>query len=247
MTLNDLATPWYLDYDFDGTNETAVIFDQNAKHIATSRPFRFPKGGEPVPPTLAAMRLMATAPKLLEALQAVLPYAESEAESRAECHRRDGGPELQLEVETCQTVLQKAQAVIAETNGYADRSGAASESRQPIVIEVRGGVVQEVRNVPPGWEYKIRDHDDRAEHVEPESPVLPPLPPDPEGMNDARANWAHKAVRVFQELTGADDEDALCDLLADLLHWADRNRYDFGAALFRARDHYRAETLPDGG
>jgi hypothetical protein len=28
-----------------------------------------------------------------------------------------------------------------------------------IRIEVRGGVVQEVSNIPPGWEYEIIDHD----------------------------------------------------------------------------------------
>ena len=27
-------------------------------------------------------------------------------------------------------------------------------------IEVRGGVVQEVSNVPPGWSYEVVDHDD---------------------------------------------------------------------------------------
>jgi hypothetical protein len=31
--------------------------------------------------------------------------------------------------------------------------------RKPIVIEVRGGVVQEVLNVPPGILYEIRDYD----------------------------------------------------------------------------------------
>ena len=35
----------------------------------------------------------------------------------------------------------------------------AAEART-IRIEVRGGVVQEVSNVPPGWDYEIVDHDD---------------------------------------------------------------------------------------
>jgi hypothetical protein len=30
---------------------------------------------------------------------------------------------------------------------------------KPIVIEVRGGVVQDVLNVPPGCQYEIRDYD----------------------------------------------------------------------------------------
>ena len=28
-----------------------------------------------------------------------------------------------------------------------------------IVIEVRGGVVQDVENLPPGWNYEVVDHD----------------------------------------------------------------------------------------
>ena len=35
--------------------------------------------------------------------------------------------------------------------------------RKPIVIEVRGGVVQDVLNVPPGIEYEIRDYDNQEE------------------------------------------------------------------------------------
>jgi hypothetical protein len=121
------------------------------------------------------------------------------------------------------------------------------ESRQPIVIEVRGGIVQEVRNVPPGFEYEIVDHDHRPEQEEPEGSESPALPPDPEGMNDACANWAAGAVQTFQAITGTDEEDVLSDLLADLMHWSDRNHYDFEAALLRARGHYHAETLGDGG
>jgi hypothetical protein len=68
------------------------------------------------------------------------------------------------------------------------------------------------------------------------------LPPDPEGMNDSRAEWAGKAITAFQRETTTDDEDVLGDLIADLMHWADRNNYDFEAALFRAQGHYRAET-----
>lgn len=68
------------------------------------------------------------------------------------------------------------------------------------------------------------------------------LPPDPEGMNDRRAAWADMAIRAFQEATGTDDEDALGDLLTDLMHWSDRNNYDFESALCRAKGHYEAET-----
>ncbi len=68
------------------------------------------------------------------------------------------------------------------------------------------------------------------------------LPPDPEGMNDKRSAWAERALRIFMKATGADQEDALGDLLADLMHWSDRNNFDFETALFRAQGHYEAET-----
>ena len=69
-----------------------------------------------------------------------------------------------------------------------------------------------------------------------------PLPPDPDGKNDDRASWAGRAVAAFQEATRTDDEDALCDLLADLMHWCDRNQSDFATELDRAQHHYDAET-----
>jgi len=71
------------------------------------------------------------------------------------------------------------------------------------------------------------------------------LPPDPDGKNDDRAAWAGSAVGAFVQVTGTDQEDALGDLLADLMHWSDRNNYDFGAALDRARWHYEAETAEE--
>ena len=72
-----------------------------------------------------------------------------------------------------------------------------------------------------------------------------PLPADPENMNDDRAQWAEAALRCFQQATGTEDEDALTDLICDLMHWSDRNAGDFEAALEHARWHYEAETTPD--
>jgi hypothetical protein len=71
------------------------------------------------------------------------------------------------------------------------------------------------------------------------------LPPDPEGMNDGRAEWAASALRQFETATGADTEDALADLLGDLMHWCDRNAANFDAELSRARMHYEAETAAE--
>ena len=74
---------------------------------------------------------------------------------------------------------------------------------------------------------------------------LKALPPDPDNMNNDRAEWAASALRQFQCVTGTDYEDALGDLLGDLMHWCDRNNFDFELALNRARGQYGDETLPD--
>jgi len=71
------------------------------------------------------------------------------------------------------------------------------------------------------------------------------LPPDPEEMNDPRSAWAASALHAFQRETGTDDQDALGDLLCDLMHWCDRNDADFENALRAARMHYEAETMPE--
>ena len=72
------------------------------------------------------------------------------------------------------------------------------------------------------------------------------LPPDPENMNEDRAKWASEALLRFQMETGTDLEDALADLLGDLMHWADRNGRDFETDLERARRYYAEETDPEG-
>jgi hypothetical protein len=49
---------------------------------------------------------------------------------------------------------REAVAAITEATG-----GACLESPKPIVIEVRGGVVQDVLHIPPGYEYEVKDYD----------------------------------------------------------------------------------------
>jgi hypothetical protein len=68
------------------------------------------------------------------------------------------------------------------------------------------------------------------------------LPPDPHNRNDERAGCAGEALRQFELVTGAFDQDVLRDLLCNLIHWCDRNPFDFEAALSRARMHYAVET-----
>lgn len=69
-----------------------------------------------------------------------------------------------------------------------------------------------------------------------------PLPPDPEQLNANRARWAAVALGEFQRQTGADNEDAVSDLLADLMHWCDRFGQEFPKELRRALNHYEEET-----
>jgi len=65
--------------------------------------------------------------------------------------------------------------------------------------------------------------------------------------NYDRADWAETAVECFEDATGTDREDALCDLLCNLMHFADREGFDFNAELARARMHYGYEVKEDGG
>jgi hypothetical protein len=68
------------------------------------------------------------------------------------------------------------------------------------------------------------------------------VPPDPERMNDSRAAWAATALEMFMEETGAEECDALADLLTDLRHWCDRHGVDYAEQDARAEFHYEAET-----
>lgn len=68
LSATDYFTPWNLRFYHDGTEDVAVILEADGEELASSRPFWLPERHDPVPPTLAAMRLMATAPKLLTAL-----------------------------------------------------------------------------------------------------------------------------------------------------------------------------------
>lgn len=73
--------------------------------------------------------------------------------------------------------------------------------------------------------------------------VIPEAGPhDPDGENENRATWARDAIDRFIDRTGTDKEDALCDLLCDLQHYADQYGYDFARELRRACDHFVAET-----
>jgi len=61
--------------------------------------------------------------------------------------------------------------------------------------------------------------------------------------NNTRAGWAEQTLGYFMSITGVEWEDALCDLLCDLMHLADRTDEwcSFDDELQRARNHYVAE------
>ena len=76
--------------------------------------------------------------------------------------------------------------------------------------------------------------------------AAPARPQDPEELNDDRALWAETALAAFVEQTGCDREDALPDLLCDLMHWCDRTGVSFAEQLTRAEWHYRVEATAEG-
>jgi len=65
---------------------------------------------------------------------------------------------------------------------------------------------------------------------------------DPDDMNDKRAQWGLNAINGIMRDTGTDREDALSDLLADLMHAAHHHGEDFAEELRRACFHFQDET-----
>jgi thioesterase domain-containing protein len=66
--------------------------------------------------------------------------------------------------------------------------------------------------------------------------------------NDDRANWAQTAVSAFQAATGADNEDAIADLIANLCHLATRYGQDSLEQVRRGLIMYADERdYPDDG
>ena len=65
---------------------------------------------------------------------------------------------------------------------------------------------------------------------------------DPDGINKKRAASAQYAIDAFADQTSTADEDALKDLLCNLMHWCDQHGQDFDAALDAGRRHHKSET-----
>lgn len=68
--------------------------------------------------------------------------------------------------------------------------------------------------------------------------------------NDDRALWAQHAVMSFARITrmdtaGEDNQTIVTDLLADLMHFADRNNVNWLDAIAHAVDHYNVEKAEE--
>jgi hypothetical protein len=105
----NLYTPWSLHFDRDGTEDIAVICDAAGHDLVTSRHFWLPEGDDPVPSTLAAVRAMHAAPKLLAACKLALALLGSamEADDRRACPQTGRGAEL---VRTLRAAVAEAES-----------------------------------------------------------------------------------------------------------------------------------------
>jgi hypothetical protein len=116
---DNLDAPWSLHFDRDGTEDVAIICDAAGHDLVTSRHFWLPEGDDPIPPTLAAMRLMTAAPKLLAALESVMVYAVCDAVSLDS----QDSPEAEAEAEKARKSTEAALAAIAEATASGQDGG----------------------------------------------------------------------------------------------------------------------------
>jgi hypothetical protein len=65
-------------------------------------------------------------------------------------------------------------------------------------------------------------------------------------LNSRPADRGDAVLTCHTVATISDHEDALADLLADLMHLARRDGFDFKSELVRARGHYEAELIEEG-
>ena len=172
-------------------------------------------------------------------------------------HRNAGGCSVEIEEAWEQTC-----------NAISEATGSSSpEPRKPILIEVHGGVVQNVLNMPPGYQYEIKDYD-RLEAGEEaadqqQSPLdkwleksdMPQEASMSEPTNRDRARWARDALAVFTGATFSGDhpdtmhrDDLACaigDLICDLLHLAHQKGFDPQVILEQGNAHFKTELLLD--
>lgn len=104
------------------------------------------------------------APALLASLRAVLPYAENECRSLAECWKRDGEPVAEAEATACEQAIAAAQDAIALT--ATDAVPAGSNAAPKLLAALK--LAQQALNTAPRFRvgdtdsYKIASAVDRA-------------------------------------------------------------------------------------
>jgi hypothetical protein len=94
-----------------------------------------------------------------------------EALQQANARLASAAPRMLSSLITCANLLadyeesgaEEGQAYRESQAAIAEASFEPSDCRKPVVIVVRGGVVQDVYNLPPGTLYEIRDYDDEQE------------------------------------------------------------------------------------
>lgn len=62
-----------------------------------------------------------------------------------------------------------------------------------------------------------------------------------EGEMPDAVKWASESLILHQDNTNSDDEDAVADLLADLMHYCEHHGLDFEGELRRGSDSYTYE------
>lgn len=67
-----------------------------------------------------------------------------------------------------------------------------------------------------------------------------------EPTNADRTQWAEQCIKKFMNSTRCDREDALQDLLTDLMHWAGAEGQDFRQTLANAAGNYIDECREEG-
>ncbi len=84
------------------------------------------------------------ASRLLAALQAVLPYAENEAQSLHECWRRDGDLQIKDEYDRLERHIEQARTVIGKANASGIRSAGDAPVQPIVTVTVRGGLIEDL-------------------------------------------------------------------------------------------------------
>jgi hypothetical protein len=164
----------------------------------------------------------------VRSLLAVSPYAGLvDPEGESVYRLATGGAAWLIRVRAADASPERVAQIAREMLPDFVRRLAAVYGNTVFVAATKDRVMQQVLDpAVPGW--------------------VPVAVADLDGENGSRALRGSDAVRGFQSSTHCDDDDALSDLLADLMHHSDREGPDFTAALQRATLSYELDTAMTG-